>query len=247
MHKRRIVSLYWSNISPAIVANQKKIFSKFGFSVEHFNLDGVRHTTFINNQLSQADQQTTILFVDIDCFPLNGKIVESAFEHAESGALFGVAQVSNHLDPRHRFAAPCFLAISKPVWEALGRPGADTNQRSDVAQEFSRAAEMNRVPIVLKEPEFCLIPKYRYLDRYPYGIGTFFAGGVFHLYESRRPIYEPLFHQTIQYVLDNKPIDYLSLAQSARVISVKAYLLELAKKPFRFAKRQWNKLRPVSG
>lgn len=247
MRKRRIVSLYWSNISPKIVTNQKKVFGKFGFSVEHFNLDGVRHATFINSQLSDADQQTTILFVDIDCVPLNKRIVESAFEHAESGALFGVAQVSNHLDPRHRFAAPCFLAISKLTWEALGQPGADTNQQSDVAQEFTRAAEVKGVSIVLQEPQFCLISKYRYLDSYPYGIGTFFNGGVFHLYESRRPLYEPLFHQTIQYVLDDKPIDYLSLSQLAQVISVKAYLLGLIKKPFRSAKRRWNKLRPVSG
>lgn len=214
-----IVTMYWNNISRKMVVDQKMTFRKLGYDIIQFERTGQSHGAFLDEQLRIIAEDDVILSVDIDCIPLHREVIDKAVSFARDGGIWGCAQVSNHLpEPEHVFAAPCFHAISKRTWRSLDCPSFCPDELNDVAQLMTRIAQTRGVPLHIAKPEFCLLPIYRFGSEYPYGVGTFFAGGVFHLYQSRTGRYHGLFSEVADCVIAGRPLDYLALAQAARRI-----------------------------
>jgi hypothetical protein len=245
--KYRIVSLYWNNVSERIVAAQRDTFMALGFKIEQYNLDGLRHSTFITEQLSRSTPETVLLVVDIDCIPINREAVTKALEVANSGGLYGAAQCSNHLqDTNHVFVAPCFMAIKTSTWDYLGLPSFEPDALNDVGQRLTRCSESSRLKTVKLRPEFCLIPKYRMGEDFPYGIGTFFESGIFHLYESRKRVYEPIFLAVAQTIINKKQIDYIGLFALAFNAHLRQRRKDNFKFPFRKLRAFFRQIRALS-
>ena len=62
-------------------------------------------------------------------------------------------------------------------------------------------------------PWGCIVPKWRLGEIALYGIGTFYRGGVFHLFESRKTPFSFVLFDVAEAVLNDRPIDYLALMQ----------------------------------
>jgi len=136
---RHIMSMYWDNIDPVIIEAQKRVFDHLGFDVTQVEATGVAHGVWMDNALSAMSLDDSVLFVDIDCFPLTASIVNYAFEIAEIGKICGAAQTANHLkDAGLIYAAPSFLCFSVKTWDALGRVSMSASVHNDAAMELTR-------------------------------------------------------------------------------------------------------------
>ena len=211
----RIVSLYWDNIDPRVVATQRAVFSHLGLVIdqrEHTRLD---HGDFLDGYMAEIGEDDVALLVDIDCFPLNREIVERAFAAARAGRIFGCAQSTGHVDPDRLFVAPMFMSISRDAWDRLGRPSFRPDSSHDVAQRLNEVAAAAGIEIDMLYPWGCIVPKWRLGDIALYGIGTFYRGGVFHLFESRKTPFSYVLFDVAEAVLNDRPIDYTGLMQKA--------------------------------
>jgi hypothetical protein len=211
----RIVALYWDNVDPRIVEAQRAVFAHFGYAIDQRERTGVGHGDFLDGFMAELGADDVALLTDIDCFPLNREIVEQAFAAARAGKIFGCAQSSNHVDPDRLFVAPMFMAISRATWDALGRPSFQPDAANDVAQKLNDRARAAGVVIEMLYPWGAIVPKWRLGDVGLYGLGTFYRGGVFHLFESRSTPFAFLLFDVADAVLADRPIDYSALMAKA--------------------------------
>jgi len=211
----RIVSLYWDNIDRRVVAAQREVFAHFGLSIDQRERTRLDHGDFLDGYMAEIGENDVALLMDIDCFPLNRDIVDRAFSAARAGGIFGCAQSSGHVDPDRLFVAPMFMAISRRTWDGLGRPSFRPDASADVAQRLNEAATAAGVGIEMLYPWGCIVPKWRLGEIALYGIGTFYRGGVFHLFESRKTPFSYVLYDVAEAVLNDRPIDYAALMEKA--------------------------------
>jgi hypothetical protein len=60
-------------------------------------------------------------------------------------------------------------------------------------------------------PWGCIVPKWRLGDVALYGVGTFYRGGVFHLFESRLTPYSYILFEVAEAVCANLQVDFRAL------------------------------------
>jgi hypothetical protein len=158
------------NIDPKTVQLQTAVVDKFNKSnYEHYTvkanlrhgafmdyfwcLNGVNVISFANAIIERKVDHDVILFLDIDCVPLNEDAIDHYINMAANGLLVGNIQRSNHIENnQHVFAAPSAVALSKETFIKMGKPSALENHRSDVAEEYTWAAEENGVGVDLYLP-----------------------------------------------------------------------------------------------
>lgn len=213
---RSIRTMHWNNISPELINMQKRVLTKLGYEIEQHLADRVPHYQWLQAQMESAAPDDVFLFLDIDAFPTTRAIVERAFEAAEAGRIFGVAQTANHVPNKNFiYAAPAFLAVSRRTWDQLGQPSMYASPELDAAMGLSVAAAEKSVPIDILYPSFVCVPRWPLGGKGALGIGSFFEEGqVFHLYESRHELgYREAFMHVAQSVLDDTHVDYLMLFQ----------------------------------
>ena len=189
MMQPQIHCLHWPNVDPKIVKAHKETCEHFGMNV-NYTCETIEHGLWMDNIMMSSIAEAK-LFIEIDCVPTNKEIVDKAIGFAlNNKSMVGIAQVSNHIAPySHIYAAPAFLAISRDIWDDMGRPSFCTNENCDTAENVSYAAEIYKVKYktlypthYFKEPEGGAWDLHTYGK---YGIGTHFEGGVFHLYQGR--------------------------------------------------------------
>ena len=211
----RIVSLYWDNVDYRIVEAQRRVFAHFGLAIDQRERTGLRHGDFLDSYMAEIAEDDVALLVDIDCFPLNRAIVNRAFAAARDGHIFGCAQATSHIDPERLYVAPMFMAISRRTWDRLGRPSFCPDAGNDVAQALHDRAVAAGVEVEMLYPEACVAPKWRLGDVAIYGIGTFYRGGVFHLFESRRKLYRFILLEVAEATIAGRRSDLLGLIDRA--------------------------------
>lgn len=220
---RVLKSMYWNNIEPDMIARQKAAVSALGFNVEQDDETGKPHGIWLDKTLDALAPNDTVLFLDIDCIPLTSAIVEKAFQAAEAGRIFGSAQVANYLDSDFIYAGPMFLCLSKATWEKLGRPSLMSSKTDDVGMRLSKTALAAKVPVDLVWPNFVCKPRWPMGSKHCFGIGTFYEGEIFHLFESRNHKgYGYAFRYVADCVISGRPIDYVELHDKMNSLSMMA-------------------------
>lgn len=189
-----IASIYMNNISSEVVDAQKKVVSQF-------NPSGVPHYSVLTQKnpgdtldalikiLFEDKKHDAIMFLDIDCVPLNSDAIDYMFDSAYGGTLIGDAQRSNHIENgQHVFVAPHNITFTEHLYDTLGRPSFAPTHRGDVAEELTFIAEERKVNVEILLPvrydappirmhwETDTTPYWALADGMsPYGIGTTFA------------------------------------------------------------------------
>ena len=214
--KSCIASFYMGNVDMKTVGLQRSVVEKYNKSKVPFHqikLDGMKHANgidyfwgvngvvidnFSHMTIERECDYDVVMFLDIDCIPLNENSIDSYLQKAADGYLIGNAQRSNHIqNEQHMFAAPSALAISRETFIRIGKPSALETKRSDVAEEYTFKAEEAGVPIELLLPKSFDAPPFRYAwegaqpgywalaDGYPvYGIGTTFGDEEVEFYHN---------------------------------------------------------------
>lgn len=221
---RQIKSMYWNNVPNWVVKAQARSFDKLGFPISQHDATGIQHGVWIDRILNDLDADANILFVDIDCVPLNSGIVDRAFRAAEDGRLFGSAQTANHLpDSELLYAAPSFLCFSKNTWQRLGKVSMSTSAENDAAMALTRRALSDGVAIELLMPTFVCCPKWPLGKEGATGYGTIYDGQVFHLFQSRdNKAYDFAFRYITNCVILGERPNLIELHARMNSISIRA-------------------------
>lgn len=215
--KTCIVSIFMPNIDPAIVEAQSKVVEKYNKSkIPHLRVQfpmpsvdnqGAEIDTFMQANKERDELKfDNIILLDIDCIPLNDKILDYVAQRASEGVIIGNATRSNHIENnQHVFAGGYFVAFSKQMYEDLGSPSFTATPRGDCAEELTWRARELSVPIELFMPtrfdapptrmswEKNQEPYWRLADGMPvYGIGTTYGHDVlgectYHNWQIRMP------------------------------------------------------------
>lgn len=205
--KISIHSLRWTDNNPLIIENQKKILDHFGLPL-NVTEENIHHGKWIDRTLNTVDSDIFV-FMDSDCVPLSYAAVEESIQHCANGYLVGNAQVTNCIKAKHDiFCAPSFLVISKNFYNSIGKPSAVNNHRSDMAQEFTRAAVEREKRLKMYFPStFQSVPSggiWRLSGYGYYGIGTIYDNKTYHLYQTRFKQNVDLFVETCNYILNDQ-------------------------------------------
>lgn len=241
MKNFKLISMYWKNVDPEIVEIQKKVFRFLGFKLQQIERTGQKHGEFLNEQLKSAGLNDVLIFVDIDCVVMNAEVVYKAADFAKKGGIWGCSQVANHLeDSLHAYAGPMFHAISKKTWLKMGSPSYSADKHNDIGQNITRQAQLKNINIYLARPLYSLIPKWSHGRDYFFGIGTFYEYGVFHLFESRKGVYNGLFMMVCDSIISRNNIDYLKLTNIARKIEMKVTAFDFCKNILKLPFRAWK-------
>jgi hypothetical protein len=211
----RIVSFYWDNIDRRIVEAQRRVFAHFGLAIDQRERTGLQHADLLDAYMLEIAEDDVALLVDIDCFPLNRAVVDRAFAAAREGHIFGCAQARSGIDPDRLYVGPMLMAISRRTWDRLGRPSFCRDARNDVAQALHDHAVAAGIKVEMLYPEACVAPKWRLGDGAIFGIGTFYGGGVFHLFQSRRKVYDFVLLEVAEATIAGRRIDLLGLIERA--------------------------------
>ena len=213
-----IHTMYWDNIPPGILEKQRAVCEHLGLPLRQERAHKQPHGQWMNSLLEQHASNDIVVICDIDAFPLKRTAYEQAIAHAERGALFGLAQFSNHKPGNEVYAGPMFMALRKQLWEDLGKPDLQSSKQHDAAEVLSALARARGVEVVMSEPTATLISKWALGSEGVFGIGTFYGRrDFFHLFESRKPAYGALLAAVADDVIGNRPLNfarYLELAQS---------------------------------
>jgi hypothetical protein len=205
--KVTVHSLRWTDNNPRVIEYQKKVMDHFGIQL-NVTEENIQHGKWIDRTLQTVDSDIFV-FMDSDCVPLKLEAVTESIEFCKKGYLVGNAQVTNCIKAKHDiFCAPSFLVISKDFYNSIGKPSAVNNHRSDIAQEFTRAAVEKEKRLKMYFPtSFQSAPAggiWRLSGYGYYGIGTIYDEKFYHLYQTRFKQNVDLFVETCEFILKGK-------------------------------------------
>jgi hypothetical protein len=207
-----------SIINPELILYHQEVFEKLNLPINYTCSDYKGHGKWMESILKSSTSEVVIFF-DIDCIPLNREIVLEAAKYSNDNvSIFGIAQVSNHIPPGDFiFCGASFLAISLEAWKNVGSPPLREFPGYDVGEYLSYLIIKNNKKYISLLPEYYHEFSGGYLHCFgEYGIGTYYEGGIFHLWQSRNGKYLNYFFSACNNILNNTQLDTKNLIRSRR-------------------------------
>lgn len=189
-----IASIFMKNIDPKTVKFQQDVVKKFNPSqIAHYSVLTEAPPGYTMDKLVDMLEERghdAIMFLDVDCVPLNETSLDFMFSKAYDGVLIGDAQRSNHIqNDQHVFCAPHNVTFTIEMYRKLGNPSFMPNYRGDVGEELTFKAREANIPVQILMPLYYDAPPIR-MDWEPkdappywdladgmpkYGVGTTFG------------------------------------------------------------------------
>lgn len=228
MNNPCIISIFMKNIDEKTVAIQTKVVAKFNKSnIKHYPIFTEISPGYTMDKLVEMleERHDAIMFLDIDCVPLNDTALDYFFDRAYAGSIIGDAQRSNHIDNnQHIFCAPHNVTFTIANYRKLGSPSFAPNYRGDVSEELTFKAREGNIPVEIIMPLRYDAPPIRQnwepkdappywdlADGMPkYGIGTTFGLEMWphemfwHMYQSFYPGQTERFYKKCEELLNGK-------------------------------------------
>jgi len=197
-----VVTVYQDNISPEVIARQAEVVCRFLPAGCEFEPRRVSHHALGLNDYFRDLRHDAYLILDVDCIPLAPWVMPWLLENALAGVVVGAAQRANHLDNGgHLYAGPCALAFSRETFERVGRPSFGDTGRGDVGEELTYACEEAGIPVSLLWPTDVTTPRWTLRPGVPFGLGTTYAGALFHAFEISKRHTVGMFLEKCRHVL----------------------------------------------
>jgi hypothetical protein len=195
MTSKVIASFYMENIAADVVRHQCSVLQKFvpaDFAILQ-TLTSLTHAAVLDEFMNNI-QQDLVVFLDIDCVPLTPDAIPSMAAHAAQGKLAGCVQRANHISNNaHVYVGPFCMAITRQLWERLGRPSFQPTGRGDVGEEVTYRCEEIGQPIHMLWPSSVETPLWDLTDRQKFGVNTEYGGSFLHTFSIRDPRNQRIF------------------------------------------------------
>jgi hypothetical protein len=204
-----IASIFMSNVDKNTVILQKKVVEKFNKSqIQHYQVLTEANPGYTMDKLVEMLEKRghdAIMFLDIDCVPVNDSALDYLFQEAYKNKVIGDAQRSNHIEnEQHVFCAPHNVTFTTEVYHKCGNPSFMPNHRGDVAEELTFRARENNIEVEILMPmrydappirmawEKDAEPYWKLADGMPvYGIGTTFGKDDVEMFWHNYQIFHP--------------------------------------------------------
>ena len=202
-----LVTFYSSDLNKDIVDNQKKVFNHFGLDINQVCCNPwVSHAKHVDDFIKNlGDDWDHIIVFDIDCIPLNEKIIpETIATILNENTICSVAQKASHIPNSIIYASPAFIGFSKETFNFLGRPSFRETYRSDCGGELTHLAIEKNTDVKLLFPTSVETPKWPLTEDIMFGLGTNYDNSIFHSFESRMNNYN-IFNKKCEEILNTLP------------------------------------------
>ena len=184
-----IASVYMDNVPAEVALAQSAVLDAFaptGFEVRQV-LTERSHGAALDEIMAGADADL-VLILDIDCVPLTTAAIPTLAASAEAGALAGCVQRANHIDNgAHLYVGPFCMALSRALWERLGRPSFEPTGRGDVGEALTYRCEETGAPVEMLWPSRVDAPCWDLTDGRQFGVNTEYEGAFLHTFNIRSP------------------------------------------------------------
>ena len=191
-----IHTLYYKNSNPIFFDLHSKIMKKFNVPVQYTN--ETINVGLWMDKVMENSKSDIVGFIDIDCVVTNHDIINKCLSYVSNKkSMIGIALAANHIFPfTHIYVGPTFCFIDRNTWDKVGKPtfGQLKNKlkntfktKYDFAENVCYTFEKKKIRYKALYPMyFDKVHKEYYLHNYGmYGIGTYYEGGIYHLFESR--------------------------------------------------------------
>lgn len=190
-----IASVYMDNIPAEVVEAQRAVLDAFapaGFEVRQV-LTARSHGAALDEIVAGADADLALI-LDVDCVPLNAAAIPALAAKAAAGALAGCVQRANHIDNgAHLYVGAFCLAVSRTLWQRLGRPSFEPTERGDVGEELTYRCEETGAAVEMLWPSRIEEPHWDLTEGRKFGVNTEYDGAFLHTFNIRSPQYQQRF------------------------------------------------------
>lgn len=201
-----IVTFYNKIISKKVVDLQKKVFNKFGYSINQVFVENwTTHSDAIDQYLKGVNNENEVIVLfDIDAIPLNNTVIKEAVEWCKNNiGIVGIAQNAPKTKDYIIYASPAFMVFSIKTFNLLGRPSFLENKRSDCGTEMTHEARKLGIEVRAFYPTKYEQRTFK-LDGYiHYGYGCNYENKIYHSFESRFGKKDGFFIKKCNEVLNN--------------------------------------------
>jgi hypothetical protein len=190
-----IASIYMDNIPAEVVAAQRQVLE--ALAPPDFELRQVltsrSHAAALDEIMAGAEAEL-LLILDIDCVPLTRAAIPALAAKAAGGALAGCVQRANHIDNgAHLYVGAFCMALSRALWDRLGRPSFEPTGRGDVGEALTYACEDAGAPLALLWPSHVEEPQWDLTEGRRFGVNTEYDGAFLHSFNIRSREYQQRF------------------------------------------------------
>ena len=198
-----IASIYMDNIPSEVVRAQREVLAALAppdFAVEQV-LTQRAHGAALDEIVAGAEAEL-VLILDIDCVPLTREAIPALAAEAQAGALAGCVQRANHIDNgAHLYIGAFCMAVSRPLWDRLGRPSFEPTPRGDVGEELTYRCEAAGAALAMLWPSEVEEPHWDLTEGRRFGVNTEYGGAFLHTFNIRAPQYQQRFVERCRTIL----------------------------------------------
>ncbi len=198
-----VVAFYMANISTRVVLAQRRILKAFAPpDVAILQIETAEgHGTAMQNFIRQT-RYRTILFLDIDCIPLNRQSIGKLIKFAEGGELAGAVQRASHIrNDGHLYVGPFCMALTTTLYREIGEPTFQETSRGDVGEELTYAMEERGCPVHFLWPTSVEQPIWPLTETVLFGPGTTYEDSFWHAFHIRERISQQRFATRCEEIL----------------------------------------------
>jgi len=212
---KAVVSFYMNNIPADVVRCQRAVLDRFvppDFAISQ-ELTSERHATAIDQFVARTGYDLVVI-LDIDCIPLTEWSIPSLAMHAACGELAGCVQRANHIaNQGHLYVGAFCMAVTRRMWEELGRPSFQPTARGDVGEELTYRCEALQRPIHLMWPSSMENALWNLTENRAFGLNTEYDGAFLHTFRIRDPANQSKFVERCRRILSTgaDPIEQRAL------------------------------------
>lgn len=184
----KVFSFYNHLVNPEVPVQQKAVFNKFGYSINHVFNKKFLHGDFLNHICRTVTDTDYLIFFDIDCIPTRKEWLAELLKEVGPRTIVGAAQTANHLrDAKNLYVSPFFFAISTSYLKELNYPDMNMTEDMDAGQNLtetiSRLGGNVRYwwPTHIEEEKWSLY----HPEHTRFGLGTTYNDAIYHAFYSR--------------------------------------------------------------
>jgi hypothetical protein len=157
---------------------QRAVFSQFRMPLRQILFEGpgedsCYHGKAIDQFLRRTTAKTVVLF-DVDAVPLSSTAIPILLGNINPG-ICGAAQQSNHKNVDHPYAGPSCVCFNMSLYHTLANPSFEPDDKSDVGERLTWAAQSHNTPIALLTPIAYEKPGWRLGKVMEFGRSTIYA------------------------------------------------------------------------
>ena len=213
--KCSVYSVYFKNIGQSVLDYQRKC-------VEFFLPEGWTFKQVLNSEKDvfedgklvyphaamlrecvETAENDAIIFLDIDCIPVNKLAFPMLAMGAKDGILTGAIQRANHIqNDEHLYVGPFCMSFSRQKYFEFGAPTFNATARGDIGEELTYRWHERDGMVAYFWPSQVEKPLWKLFNDVDFGLGTTYENLFYHFFCIREEKAQSIFVERCKMFLE---------------------------------------------